>query len=71
MAEHQLGQTEEAEKTLQQGESLIPNELRTLGTDGYSGLLPVPTAKVVPDWLIPEILRREAETLIRTTHKPQ
>jgi hypothetical protein len=58
MAEHQLGQYGQARQTLAQAETIIPTELRTLGTT--EDLLPVPLITVAQDWLAPEILRREA-----------
>lgn len=64
MAEHQLGHPEEARTWLMQAEVTIPKELRSLGTEAYKGSLPVPATIVSPDWLIPEILRREAATLM-------
>ncbi len=65
MAESRLGKTEPARQTLAAAEAVIPGELRTLGTDAYNGPLPVPAVVVSHDWLIPEILRREAAALIR------
>ena len=67
MAEQQLGQTDQARKTLAQVDAFIPIELRTLGSAGYIGPLPVPSATVNHDWLIPEILRREPAALINVT----
>jgi tetratricopeptide (TPR) repeat protein len=64
LAEHQLGESEKARATLTQAESNIPVKLRTLGTGDYHGLLPVSSSIVHHDWLIPEILRREAESLL-------
>lgn len=64
LAEHDLGKKEEAAKSLAAAEALIPIELRTLGTDAYTGPLPVPTAVISPDWLFAEILRREAHAKI-------
>ncbi len=43
---------------------MIPVELRTLGTDSYDGPLPVHEYVVAHDWLISEILLREAHALI-------
>ncbi|TWU08505.1 serine/threonine-protein kinase [Stieleria varia] len=59
MAEHELGETEKARKTLSIVEAMIPGELRTLGTDAYDGPVPLPSSPRHDD-LIPEILRREA-----------
>jgi hypothetical protein len=39
-------------------------QLRTLDTSRYRGPLPVAELRVHHDWLIPEILRREASALI-------
>ena len=64
MAEQQLGQADAARNTLAQAETLIPADLRTLGTKGYSGPLPVAPTVVAHDWLTPEILRREAAKLL-------
>lgn len=64
MAEHQLGQHEQAAQTLAQAEALIPGDLATLGTPDDTTLLPIPVNNVAADWLTPEILRREAATLI-------
>jgi tetratricopeptide (TPR) repeat protein len=64
MAEHRLGETGQARKTLAQATAVIPDELRTLGASSYAGPIPVPAEKVSHDWLIPEILRREAAALI-------
>ena len=67
VAEQHLGRTEKARETLAQAESLMPAELRTLGTDDYTGPLPVQRSTVEHDWLIPEILRREAQSLLTAT----
>lgn len=64
MAEQKLGQHDDALRSLAQAESQIPSELRTLGTPLYTGPLPVPAEIVAHDWLIPEILRREAAQMI-------
>ncbi len=45
-------------------ETMIPVELRTLGTDSDDGPLPVHEYVVAHDWLISEILLREAHALI-------
>jgi hypothetical protein len=63
LAEHQLGQTQ-ARQTLAKAGALIPAELRTLGTEAYRGPLPVAEQTANHDWLIPEILRREASALV-------
>lgn len=64
MAEHRLGRSDEARQTLAKASALIPRELRTLGTADYRGPLPVAEATILHDWLIPEILCREASALI-------
>jgi len=66
MAEQQLGQAEQARQTLAQASALIPTELATLGSDAHRGPLPVAVETISHDWLIPEILRREANVLIGT-----
>ncbi|MGO9112348.1 MAG: hypothetical protein ACLP9L_24220, partial [Thermoguttaceae bacterium] len=71
MAEHRLGETDRARKTLAQVTAVIPAELRTLGTSNYAGPLPVSAEKVSHDWLIPEILRREAAALINGSSPPK
>lgn len=43
---------------------MIPAELRGLGTESYRGPLPVAAEAISHDWLIPEILRREANVLL-------
>ena len=64
MSEEKLGQHEAALMTLKEVETMIPAELRTLGTPEYRGRMPVPFDTVSSDWLIPEVLRREAEKLL-------
>lgn len=71
MAEHQLGQHDQARATLAEAEALIPGELRSLGTPDDTTLLPVPAGSIHSDWLAPELLRREAATLISGKAKPQ
>ncbi|HQU46107.1 MAG TPA: hypothetical protein PK867_25055, partial [Pirellulales bacterium] len=66
MAQQQLGQAEQARQTLAQASALIPTELATLGSDAHRGPLPVAVETISHDWLIPEILRREANVLIGT-----
>jgi serine/threonine protein kinase/WD40 repeat protein/tetratricopeptide (TPR) repeat protein len=66
MSEEKLGRHEQAVKSLAEAEALIPVELRTLGAADYAGPLPVPAASVNHDWLVAEILRREAEALINS-----
>ena len=64
MAEHQLGQTGNARGTLLEATQLIPPELATLGTREFAGKLPVALDLVHHDWLMAEVLRREAALLI-------
>jgi len=60
LAEQQLGRPDEARRTLAKAEAIIPAQLRTLGTADDPEMFPVPFSIVAPDWLAPEILRREA-----------
>jgi hypothetical protein len=71
MSEEKLGRHEQAVKSLAEAEALIPVELRTLGAADYAGPLPVPAASINHDWLVAEILRREAEALINSTRDPK
>lgn len=64
MAEHRLGRREQARRWLTEAETMIPAELRTLGSDDYSGPLPAPDVSISENWQICEILRREAAALI-------
>jgi tetratricopeptide (TPR) repeat protein len=64
MSEHRLGRTEEAIRLLSEAHKLVPSELQNLGTPEYAGSLPVSSSVVSGDWLITEILRREAASLI-------
>lgn len=64
MAEHGLGRTVEAQQTLAQATSMIPMELRTLGTPSHTGPLFVDAEFIDPMLLSAELLRREAEALI-------
>jgi len=43
---------------------LIPPELATLGSPEFEGSLPVSEITIHPDWLMAEILSREAVALI-------
>jgi tetratricopeptide (TPR) repeat protein len=70
MAEQRLGRADAARASLAQAETLIPAVLRALGTEAYTGPLPVPSAAVAHDWLAAETLRREAEKLIGPPDKP-
>ncbi|MBL8817451.1 MAG: protein kinase [Planctomyces sp.] len=65
MSEEKLGQHEQALRTLAQAETIIPAELSTLGTEKHRGKAIVPHDTISVDWLIPEILRREATAMIR------
>jgi tetratricopeptide (TPR) repeat protein len=71
MAEYELGQTDQAKQTLSQAEDLIPVSLRTLGNADYAGPLPAPASDASHDWLAPEILRREAKSLIGDISQPK
>jgi hypothetical protein len=64
LAEHRLGRSDEARQTLARASALIPAELPTLGSDDYRGPLPVALETISHDWLIPEILCREASALL-------
>ena len=65
MAEHQLGQHEEARKSLDQAEAEIPKSLRPSSTPAPQPQRPTPAADIAPDWLAPELLRREAAKLMK------
>jgi hypothetical protein len=65
MSEFQLGRKDAALRSLNEAEQLIPLQLRTLGTEDYPGTLPAPLGVADHDWLVAEILRREASHLIR------
>jgi tetratricopeptide (TPR) repeat protein len=64
LAEHQLGQHEQARRTLAAADALIPVELHTLGMADAMVRFLVPSSIIADDWLAPEILRREARALI-------
>ncbi|MFO1043477.1 MAG: protein kinase [Planctomycetaceae bacterium] len=64
MSEHKLDQPTAARESLKAAELQIPLQLRTLGRKGDTTPLPVPLGIVDHDWIIPEILRREAEHLM-------
>ena len=61
MAEQRTNRPGEAKRYYNAASALIPRELRTLGSPAYQGPLPVDANVVDRDWLIAEILRREAE----------
>lgn len=69
MAQHNLQQLAAGRESLRQAELLIPVQLRTLGSDNHSSAVPVDASVVSHDWLIPELLRREAACLIGTQAK--
>jgi serine/threonine protein kinase/tetratricopeptide (TPR) repeat protein len=64
MAQHQLKRADEAHLTYIDATVAIPFELATLGTPEYQGALPVSASVVGHDWLMAEILRREAAALL-------
>jgi WD40 repeat protein/tetratricopeptide (TPR) repeat protein len=64
MAQQQLKQADLARQTLAEATALIPEELATLGSPEFKGSLPVNSNVVGSDWLIAEVLRREAALLI-------
>jgi tetratricopeptide (TPR) repeat protein len=64
LAEYRLRRPDDARRSFQEAAALVPAELRVLGTSGYRGKLPVDAAVVERDWLIAEVLRREAEGLL-------
>jgi tetratricopeptide (TPR) repeat protein len=65
MARFQLKKTDQARTPLAEATALIPSALATLGSPDFQGTLPVSGDAVGHDWLIAEILRREAALLIR------
>jgi tetratricopeptide (TPR) repeat protein len=69
LAQHHLQQTEAALQSLQQAESLIPVALRTLGTEKHTGPTAVDAYTVSHDWLVAELLRREAASVSRPAAK--
>ena len=64
MARHKEGKRELAENLLAEATDLIPLELATLGKKEHIYALPAIADVAHHDWQIPEILRREASTLI-------
>jgi WD40 repeat protein len=64
MAQHRLHQADRARQALAEATALIPHDLATLGSPEFHGSLPVDGGIVGHDWLIAEILRREAARLI-------
>ncbi len=68
MAEHQLHQPDEALRLLTEASALIPLPFRLLGIHNYpTGKFFLSPANVTHDWMIAEILRREAEVLLFPT----
>jgi WD40 repeat protein/serine/threonine protein kinase len=68
MAEEKLGQHEQAIQSLLGAESQIPSALRTLGMNDHTRPIVASSTTVGHDWLVAEILRREATQLIRRDH---
>ena len=64
MAQHRLQQADRSRYSLAKATALIPHQLATLGSPDFKGPLPVGADVVGHDWLIAEILRREAALLI-------
>jgi serine/threonine protein kinase/WD40 repeat protein/tetratricopeptide (TPR) repeat protein len=64
MALHKQDKRELAENVLEEATDLIPAELATLGTKEHRSALPASQLVAHHDWQIPEVLRREAATLI-------
>jgi hypothetical protein len=64
MSEHQLGQTDTAKATLALAAAKVPVELRSLGTNAWTGPLPISAESVGFDWQVSEIIRREAAAVI-------
>jgi len=64
LAEHQLRRPDEARRAFLEAATLVPGELRTLGPGDPTGQRPVGSSVVHHDWLVAEILRREAEGLL-------
>src|SRR5262249_6313899 len=60
LAQLQSQQADQARRSLAEATALIPAELATLGSKDFKGPVPVSAAVVHHDWLIAEILRREA-----------
>ncbi len=66
MAEHQLHPEDKFAgcRSYAEATDLVPDELQTLGTPAFREQVPVAATIVQRDWLIAEILRREAEQLL-------
>jgi WD40 repeat protein len=65
MTQHHANKADLASRSLAEATALIPHELATLGSTGFRGALPVSAGIIGHDWLIAELLRREAGVLIR------
>jgi len=64
MAEQQLHRPGAAHRSFAVAAPLIPEELQTLGSRDLTGKVPVGSNVINHDWLVAEILRREAEELL-------
>jgi tetratricopeptide (TPR) repeat protein len=71
MAQHQLNETEPSRQSLSEAAALIPAPLATLGQKDFEGPLPVSPRVVNADWLIAEVLRREAAALSKRPPEPR
>lgn len=60
LAEEALGRSDAARETLRKAEQMIPAALKTLGTAEYTGPLPARHDAANHDWIVAELLRREA-----------
>ena len=69
MAQHQLKDVEKSQKSLPDATARIPVDLATLGQKDFEKPLPVSISVIHPDWLITEILRREATLLIHQSER--
>jgi tetratricopeptide (TPR) repeat protein len=70
MAKHRLDDRESARLLLNQAQLLIPAKLARLKMSPGEGRLPVIATDVHHDWLIAEVLRREAVALINPASPP-
>jgi hypothetical protein len=59
-----LERYDESRAALDRATSLIPRELATLGIVPRADQQPLDESLISHDWLIPEVLRREAEALL-------
>lgn len=64
MAQFHVQDLTAARRSLQQAEAIVPEVLRTVGTSQHSDSAVVGSEVLIHDWLIAEILRREAAHLI-------